>query len=188
MWILFLVFTFNVKDQGNLQGPKGLKAKRSREYFEVKHLGFEKKKRARRRRKSEILTIGPQGVVMKASENGTPLPASVLPSTIRNRQLAPAYHIQPNGSSFTRPAVATATLPGVQAPVVRFQGPGNVAVVRPNTNLQLPVRSHGNAAIAPAQPPQIVIGSLHTNAPIAKQVRLNIWVTPWNYCFSCSPN
>lgn len=95
-----------------------------------------------------------------STENGTPVPA-VLPPTIRNRQLAPAYHIQPNGSTLNRPAVATAALPGVQGPVVRYQGSGNVAVVRP----------HGTTAIAPAQGPQIVIGSVHTSTSLAKQVR-----------------
>jgi len=109
-----------------------------------------------------------------SSENGTPIPA-VLPSTMRNRQLAPAYHLQPNTSTVNRPSVATAALPGVQAPVVRqvYPGtPGNVAIVRPNTSLQLPVRPHGTSAIAPAQGGQIVIGSMATSTPLAKQVNL----------------
>lgn len=55
----------NISDQGNLLGPKGLKAKRSREYFEVKHLGFEKKKRGRKR-KSDLLTSLPnEPIVIK---------------------------------------------------------------------------------------------------------------------------
>lgn len=119
---------------------------------------------------------------MKATstENGTPIPTVLSSTLVRNRQLAPAYHLQPNGSAMNRPSVATAALPGVQAPVVRqvYPGtPGNVAIVRPNTSLQLPARSHGSSAIAPAQGGQIVIGSMHTSAPLAKQVRLtyHIW-------------
>jgi hypothetical protein len=161
---------FNI-DQGNLQGPKGLKAKRSREYFEVKHLGFEKKKRGRRR-KADILGVASSSQAMKKPMQEHGPTSSIIPSTIGNRQLAPAYHIPHNGNVMARPTVTTAALPGVQAPVVRYQGPGNVAVVRPNTNLHLAARAAATA-IAPARPPHIVVAPAtgQGNVPVAKQVK-----------------
>lgn len=105
-------------------------------------------------------------------ENGTGgSVAPVISSSTVNRQLAPAYHIPHNTNVMQRPTVTTATLPGVQAPVVRYQGPGNVAVVRPNTNLHMAGRAAGTA-IAPAQPPHIMVATatVQGNTQIVKQV------------------
>ncbi|XP_048575342.1 uncharacterized protein LOC116616629 isoform X2 [Nematostella vectensis] len=158
-------------EQGNLQGPKGLKAKRSREYFEVKHLGLEKKKRGRKRR-SELMGIpGANGapLIKKVmTDNGIPVAGPLLSSVVRPRQLAPACNLQQNGS-VARPAMTSGVIPGVQTPVVRFQGPvasGPVTVVRPSSaNPQIAPRP---AVIAPGPaPPRLIAPS--TTATLVKK-------------------
>ena len=75
----YLVVSIHFSDQGNLQGPKGLKAKRSREYFEVKHLGVEKKKRGRKRKSEYILPAEPNSILTRPLvDNGISLPGAVF--------------------------------------------------------------------------------------------------------------
>lgn len=131
-------------DQGNLQGPKGLKAKRSREYFEVKHLGVEKKKRGRKRKSEYILPVDPNSVVTRPLvENGIPIAGASFSVVQGKTGLSTTATIAPvqNGSVVTQtpgPSVVTpqGVTPGVSvAPVTAgtpvFQAPGNVPVSRP---------------------------------------------------------
>ena len=73
-------------EYGNLQGPKGMKAKRAREYFETKHLGYEKKKRGRKTKavaNEAAAQRAAAGIVTSVFHKGNhvPLPNLNLPVT-----------------------------------------------------------------------------------------------------------
>ena len=81
-----LIYVLPFSEYGNLQGPKGMKAKRAREYFETKHLGYEKKRRGRKTK-----TVANEAAAQRAAAgivtsvfpkgNHVPLPNFGLPVT-----------------------------------------------------------------------------------------------------------
>lgn len=125
-------------DQGNLQGPKGLKAKRSREYFEVKHLGVEKKKRGRKRKSEYLLPGEPNSIVTRPLvDNAVSMPGASF-SVVEGQRISSAVttiaHVQ-NGSTVSQGASVVSPPVVTLAPVSignpRFQGPANPSAPRP---------------------------------------------------------
>lgn len=176
-------------DQGNLQGPKGLKAKRSREYFEVKHLGVEKKKRGRKRKSEYLLPGDPNNVATRTLvENGlsivgasfnvaqgqkissatTTATTTILPVqnvTVTSQTPGTAVVI-PQGVS---PGVSTST---VTVGNVGFQVPGNVTMPHPSpsTVKSVPLLvPQGKVPLAHPQRGPVPINALPGGKPVMKE-------------------
>lgn len=187
-----LITTFCVSDQGNLQGPKGLKAKRSREYFEVKHLGVEKKKRGRKRKSEYLLPGDPNNVATRTLvENGlsivgasfnvaqgqkissatTTATTTILPVqnvTVTSQTPGTAVVI-PQGVS---PGVSTST---VTVGNVQFQVPGNVTMPHPSpsTVKSVPLLvPQGKVPLAHPQRGPVPINALPGGKPVMKEVKV----------------
>ena len=185
-----------ISDQGNLQGPKGLKAKRSREYFEVKHLGVEKKKRGRKRKSEYLLPGDPNSIVSRTLvENGLPIVGAPL-SVVQGQAISStATTIAPaqNGSVVTQtvgaPVVTPqAVTPGVTvAPVTLgnpgFQAPGNVTVPRPTSAVKgIPMLApQGKLPMAHSHRAPVPINALPGGKPVMKEVNIMFSFT----IFSC---
>ena len=169
-------------DQGNLLGPKGLKAKRSREYFEVKHLGFEKKKRGRKR-KSDLLTITGDPIIIKrqlmeSNSNGVQQHTAVV-SGACTVVATPTVKAGPGGAlqkvrapiAVISPGFVNRSLPGsVPGPGLisgPMRKPAASSMVRAADIAAAPAMSQVPRAVAPA--PVHVPGGLAA----AKQVRLH---------------
>ena len=158
-------------DQGNLQGPKGLKAKRSREYFEVKHLGVEKKKRGRKR-KSELMLRDPSSMkraIVEATRLVTVGGGPVI--AVRGPKPMNPLQAQQNGTITSRP-VSTASST-VQTVVPAYQSPGNVhppPLSQPTNTVPCTIVSQ-NLVHNPVTTMNTVQGG-HT---VMTQVKLGIW-------------
>ena len=162
-------------DQGNLQGPKGLKAKRSREYFEVKHLGVEKKKRGRKR-KSELLLAGDSSSVLTRplTENGFPVAAANFNNIVQpgHKTAIPTAtaHAQ-NGAAVAKPS-GVPVVPG-NVGNARFQVPSNPPVSRPSSAGSSGPPVFASQGIVPiGHPPRtaVPINALPGGKPVTKEV------------------
>lgn len=177
---------FCVSDQGNLQGPKGLKAKRSREYFEVKHLGVEKKKRGRKRKSEYLLPGDPNSVVARPLvENGIPIVGASF-SVVQGQKISSstAATIAPvqNGTVVTQTPGAPIVIPqgvspGVSTPPttvgnVAFQVPANITVPHPSTSVKtVPMLApQGKLPMAHPHRSPVPINALPGGKPVMKEV------------------
>lgn len=175
-----------ISDQGNLQGPKGLKAKRSREYFEVKHLGVEKKKRGRKRKSEYLLPGEPNSIVTRPlTDNGIPIagaPFSVIQGQTISSTDTTIAPVQ-NGATVTQTPGTTVVspppglTPGVSVTPVSvgnpvFQAPGNAAVPRPTNPVKgIPVLApQGKLPMAQPQRAPVPINALPGGKPVMKEV------------------
>lgn len=176
-----------ISDQGNLQGPKGLKAKRSREYFEVKHLGVEKKKRGRKRKSEYLLPGDPNSIVSRTLvENGLPIVGAPL-SVVQGQAISStATTIAPaqNGSVVTQTVGAPVVTPQAVTPGVTvtpvtlgnpgFQAPGNVTVPRPTSAVKgIPMLApQGKLPMAHSHRAPVPINALPGGKPVMKEVNI----------------
>ena len=189
---------FCISDQGNLQGPKGLKAKRSREYFEVKHLGVEKKKRGRKRKSDYLLPVDPNSVVTRAlGESGLPIgaPFSVVQGQTTFSTTTAIAPVQ-NGSVVTQtPGIPQVTpqgaTPGVSVTTVSagapgFQTSGNVTVPRSATAVKgIPVIApQGKVPMAHPQRSPVPINALPGGKPVTKEVK---YLNQFRFLGNCPP-
>lgn len=186
-----LINTF-FSDQGNLQGPKGLKAKRSREYFEVKHLGVEKKKRGRKRKSEYLLPGDPNNVATRTLvENGLPIVGASF-SVVQGQKISSSTTtatttIAPvqNGTVTSQTPGATVVIPqgvspGVSAQPatvgsVGFQVPANVTVPHPpsSTVKSVPLLApQGKLPMAHPQRGPVPINALPGGKPVMKEVSI----------------
>lgn len=172
-----------------MQGPKGLKAKRSREYFEVKHLGVEKKKRGRKRKSEYLLPGEPSSVVTRPLvENGIPIVGTSF-SVVQGQKISPSTTtaaIAPvqNGTVVTQTPGAPIVIPqgvppGVSAPPasvgnVGYQVPGNVTVPHPpNSVKSVPMLApQGKLPMAHPHRAPVPINALPGGKPVMKEVKI----------------
>lgn len=185
----YLVLSIHFSDQGNLQGPKGLKAKRSREYFEVKHLGVEKKKRGRKRKSEYILPAEPNSILTRPLvDNGISLPGAVFTVVEGQTISATVATIAPvqNGSSGAQSQGA----PVVPPPVVPlgsvslgppgYQGPPKTSVPRPiNPVKAVPMLApQGKLPMVQSHRAPVPINALPGGKPVMKEVSVS-QAMPW---------
>ena len=184
--------TFCVSDQGNLQGPKGLKAKRSREYFEVKHLGVEKKKRGRKRKSEYLLPGDPNNVASRTLvENGISIAGASFnvaqgqkitsSTTTATTTILPAQNVTVTSQTPGTPVVIPQGVsPGVSASTgtvgnVGFQVPGNVTVphLSSTTAKSVPLLApQGKVPLAHSQRGPVPINALPGGKPVMKEVNV----------------
>lgn len=168
-------------DQGNLQGPKGLKAKRSREYFEVKHLGVEKKKRGRKRKSEYILPAEPNSIITRPLvDNGISLPGAVFTVVEGQTISATVATIAPvqNGSSGAQPQGAPVVPPPAVVPLGSvslgppgYQGPPKASVPRPiNPVKPVPMLApQGKLPMVQSHRAPVPINALPGGKPVMKE-------------------
>ena len=164
-----------LSDQGNLQGPKGLKAKRSREYFEVKHLGVEKKKRGRKR-KSELLLRDPSSMKRPIVESKQVLAVGVAPMIpVGVQKPVLPLAAQPNGTVLPRPVLTSGSAVQLAPPTYQAISP-------------LPPSPHGQltsvtaVAAAPHNPLPSLTSTIQATAPVATQVKIGLVSPTWSGC------
>ena len=173
-----------ISDQGNLQGPKGLKAKRSREYFEVKHLGVEKKKRGRKRKSEYLLSAEPNSIVTRplvdngASMSGAPF--SVVEGHTNSSAVTTIAHAQ-NGSSVSQ-TQGTSVMSPQGVPVTAtclgnsvFQGSLSPSAPR-STNPVKPfpmLAPQGKLPMVPSHRAPVPINALPGGKPVMKEVSIS---------------
>ncbi|XP_022780251.1 uncharacterized protein LOC111321587 isoform X1 [Stylophora pistillata] len=176
-------------DQGNLQGPKGLKAKRSREYFEVKHLGVENKKRGRKRKSEYLLPGDPNNVASRTLvENGISIAGASFnvaqgqkitsSTTTATTTILPAQNVTVTSQTPGTPVVIPQGVsPGVSASAgtvgnVGFQVPGNVTVphLSSTTAKSVPLLApQGKVPLAHSQRGPVPINALPGGKPVMKE-------------------